>query len=144
MSQLTGPDFDLFENTVYSTNSKSVLFNDVPDIEEVSLEFLTDFAIYSDIEKDVVNKHEISIVFDKFNDLEPTSSVHKMVLANLFTFVCASVCDRVRTGDKTDMQAIYDDCANFFDQVIDSFPMLGSAICAPLTTSAVTNNVKKS
>ena len=25
------------------------------------------------------------------------------------------------------MQAIYGDCANFFDQVIDSFPMLGSA-----------------
>ena len=127
MSQLTGTDFDLYENEFDATNNTVDLFNDVPDVEEVSSEFLTDFAIYSDIEKDVVNKHEISVIFDRFNDIEHTSSIHKMVIANLFCFVCASACDRIRTGDKIDMLAIYGDCATYFDQVMETFPLLGSA-----------------
>jgi hypothetical protein len=114
MSQLTGTEFDLYENEFDATNNNVDLFNDVPDVEEVSLEFLTDFAIYSDIEKDVVNKHEIPAIFDKFNDLETSSSVHKMVLSNLFGFACSSACDRIRTCAKTDIKAIYGDCASFF------------------------------
>ena len=94
MSQLKGIDFDLFENTVYSTNNKADLFNVVTDIEVVSLEFLTDFAIYSDTEKDVVKRHEVSVIFDKFSDLQTSSSTHKMILSNLFTIVCAFACDR--------------------------------------------------
>ena len=103
MSIPTNTNFDDLEESdeIHFNNSDPV--NDVSHDHDISS---TDFLIYDSIARDVENRHEISILFEKFNDLDTRSSHHKMILPNLFVYVFAMPCNIVRKSTKGDLRAL--------------------------------------
>ena len=100
MSQLGRTEFDNLENSSDHYGDNSTSFNDVAQVNDGSLDLETALLLLGDIEKDVPSQHEITVLFNKFNESDSSNIFHKLVLKNLFAFVCAIACDKVRCGPK--------------------------------------------
>jgi hypothetical protein len=98
--------------------------NDVSHDNDISS---SEFLIYDSIARDVENRHEISILFEKFNDLDVRSDYHKIIMSNLYVFVCAMACNIVRKSGKGDQRAIFGESATYFNQVMTAFPTMTCA-----------------
>jgi len=65
MRNVNATNFDDMEGTLKIGNYNSDSFNDDSQGNDISL---TDFVIFDSIEADVENRHEISMLFEKFTE----------------------------------------------------------------------------
>ena len=121
MSQLSNVNIDDFLVTPDNDNDNLALFNDVEEENDISQ---TDIVLLSTIEKGVVNRHEISVLFETFTDTDANLNSNKVGLSNLFVFVCSMAVNIVRVNAKGDMKDLYGDAASFFQQCLDGFPSM--------------------
>ena len=93
MSQLNQRDFDQFGNTPDYEIENLIALNDVSSISDFSNDNAMTLLIIADIEMNIIPQHEITVLFSTFKDVEISSNADKLVLKNLFTFVCSVAYD---------------------------------------------------
>ena len=118
MAQLNQVNIDDLLVTPDNGNDNLALFNDVEEDNDISQ---TDIVLLSTIEKGVVNRHEITVLFETFTDTDVVLNSNKVGLSNLFVFVCSMAVNIVSVNSKGDMKDCYGDAASFFLQSLDAF-----------------------
>ena len=86
MAQLSNVNLDDLLVTPDNGTDNLALFNDVEEDNDISQ---TDIVLLSTIEKGVVNRHEITVLFETFTDTDVALNANKVGLSNLFVFVCS-------------------------------------------------------
>jgi len=99
MSILSNTIFDDLLVTPDNANDNLAFLNDVERNNDVSQ---TDIVILSAIEKGVLNHHEVTVIFENFTDTEVATNPNKVLLSNLFVFVCVISTNIVRRSPKVD------------------------------------------
>ena len=74
------------------------------------------------ISKDVTAAHQITLMFQDYDERRPKATETTNVLINLFNFLAALAGDNVRTGVTSDLKAVYGRAEEFFVNTYDNFP----------------------
>jgi len=77
--------------------------------------------VFRGIEKNVVSRSEISVIFDKFDINNEKSEFTKSGIFNLYYFMCSLACAEIREGPKEKFETIFGLAATHFLNILEMF-----------------------
>ena len=73
------------------------------------------------IPKNVTTMHQVTLLFEDYDESKPQAAETSNVIANIFNFISAMAGNRVKTGATGDLKGVYGR-AEYFNDTYDNFP----------------------
>ena len=108
--------------SLFSDDHSNNESNDGVNVDDNEIDYGGANDFMGRIPKDMTAVHQVTLLFQEYDESKPKTAETTNVIVNLFNFISAMAGDRVRTGSTSDLKVVFGRAEEYFTDSYKNFP----------------------